>query len=196
MPTEKRRKAGRPRSETAREAVLEAAYEIVMNEGIGRLTVERVAAEAGVGKPTIYRSWSNAHELAMAAFIAKPGVRHPTSNGTARERLHAHLHGVIEAFSTTRGRQITLTLASADQASELTKAFRNQVILKSRELGRELLEQGIQEGTVDGSLAMDVVLDMLYGPVFFRLLAGHAPVNAALADNVLKMIFEGIGSED
>ena len=64
------RKVGRPRSQTARKAVLETAYKIVMSEGVGRLTVERVALEAGVGKPTIYRNWANAHELAMAAFMA------------------------------------------------------------------------------------------------------------------------------
>ena len=67
-----RRRPGRPPSDAARHAILEAAHRILMTDGLGRLTIERVAAEAGVGKPTIYRTWTNAQELAMAAFMAQP----------------------------------------------------------------------------------------------------------------------------
>ena len=187
-----KRKAGRPRNEAARGAVLEAAYRIVMNEGVGRLTVERVSSETGVGKPTIYRSWANAHELAMAAFMAQPEEEFKTPKGSGRHRLKSHLRSVIKTFSTPRGRQITLTMASAEQESELAKAFRNQVILKSRETGRALLEQAIASGSVKTELEIEAILDMLYGPVFFRLLVGHKQLNAALSDQVVDLLFDGI----
>ena len=188
------RKPGRPRSSAAREAVLEAAFRIVMSEGVGRLTIERVAAETGVGKPTIYRHWANAQELTMAAFIAQPEEEFKIPKGSGRKLLEAHLSSVIKTFSTPRGRQITLTMASAEQESELAKAFRNQVILKSRETGRKLLEQAIASNSIKTSFDIEAALDILYGPLFFRLLTGHQPLNPALAKHLVEILFDGIAT--
>jgi len=187
------RKRGRPSSETARKSVLDTAYRIVMDEGLGRLTIERVAAESGVSKPTIYRTWPNAQELAMAAFLAQPQSDAPVSRAnSARAMLRAHLRGVIEAFATQRGRQITLTMASADPDSELAKAFRNQVMLKSREAGRRLIERGVLSREIRHDIDVETALDMLYGPLFFRLLTGHQPLSPKLADHLIDVLFGGV----
>lgn len=188
-------KRGRPPSQAARQAVLSAAYRIVMDEGLGRLTIERVAAEAGVGKPTIYRTWTNAQDLAMAAFMAQPQAESATRrHSSARRALRAHLSSVVEAFGTQRGRQITLTMASADPDSELAKAFRNQVIMKSREAGRGLIEGAIASGEVRPGTKVEAVLDMLYGPLFFRMLVGHQTLTPTIAGELVDTIFDGIAS--
>jgi AcrR family transcriptional regulator len=188
-----KRRVGRPPSARARQAILDTAYRILMNEGLGRMTVERVASEAGVGKPTIYRSWNNAQELAMAAFMAHPESEQAKQlSSSARAAIIAHLSTVISAFASNRGRQITLTMASADPESELAKAFRNQVILKSRETGRSLINLGIKSASLEVNTDIDAVLDMLYGPVFFRLLAGHLPLTAEFATQLVDTIFDGI----
>jgi AcrR family transcriptional regulator len=188
-----KRKPGRPPSETARRSVLETAYRIVMSEGLGRLTIERVAAESGVSKPTIYRTWTNAQDLAMAAFMAQPLTDAPVSRASSAQAvLRAHLRGVIEAFATQRGRQITLTMASADPESELAKAFRNQVILKSRETGRQLVQRAMVSLEIRPDIDIETVLDMLYGPLFFRLLTGHQPLVPKLADHLVATLFDGV----
>lgn len=173
---------GRPRSEAARRKVLAAAHEILMAEGFGRLTVEAVAQRSGVGKPTIYRSFANASELAMAALMAgppdAPGAPAPTL-ATALTRQLASLTG---AFATTRGRQIAMTLAAADPESEMTKAFRNRVILSSREAGRALIAAATERGEIAAPPDLEVILDMIYGPLFYRLLARHQRLDAAFAD--------------
>lgn len=164
-----------------------------MSEGLGRLTIERVAAESGVSKPTIYRTWTNAQDLAMAAFMAQPQADAPASrSSSARTVLRAHLRGVIEAFATQRGRQITLTMASADPESELAKAFRNQVILKSREAGRQLIERAVASLEIRPDTDVETVLDMLYGPLFFRLLTGHQPLSPQLAEHLVQTLFDGV----
>lgn len=192
-PAPTKRKPGRPPSESARRSVLDTAYRIVMSEGLGRLTIERVAAEAGVSKPTIYRTWTNAQDLAMAAFMAQPQSDEQVSRATsARSTLRAHLRGVIDAFATQRGRQITLTMASADPESELAKAFRNQVILKSREAGRRLLVKAVESLEIRPDIDVEAVLDMLYGPLFFRLLTGHQPVSPQLAEHLVETLFDGV----
>lgn len=193
--TTPKRRPGRPPSEHARKQVLDTAYRILMSEGLGRLSIDRVAAESGVSKPTIYRSWTNAHELAMAAFMAQPQAETPARDSSSvRNTLAAHLRSVIEAFATQRGRQITLTMASADPDSELAKAFRNQVILKSREAGRRLIEHAAATRQLRPDIDVETVLDMLFGPLFFRLLVGHLPLSPQLADQLVDTLFDGIHS--
>jgi AcrR family transcriptional regulator len=191
------RKPGRPPNPVARQSVLDTAYRILMNEGLGRLTIERVAVESGVSKPTIYRSWINAQDLAMAAFMAQPQAEAAKSrSASSRHALRTQLASVIETFATPRGRQITLTMASADPESELAKAFRNQIILKSRSAGRSLIEQGIAAGEFRRNIDLETVLDMLYGPLFFRLLTGHLPLTPAFATQLVDTILKGIEKKD
>lgn len=191
--TPEAKKRGRPPNSATRQAILDTAYRIVMDEGLGRLTIERVALEAGVGKPTIYRSWTNAQELAMAAFMSRPD-REPAQPRarSAREACKAHLAGVIQAFASNRGRQITLTMASADPDSELAKAFRNQIILKGREGGRQLIDLAIKAGEIRLQTDIETVLDMVYGPIFYRLLAGHQKLSVNFGAQIVDTIFDGI----
>jgi AcrR family transcriptional regulator len=191
----KPRKPGRPPSEEARRLALETAYRILIAEGLNRLTIERVAAESGVSKPTIYRTWTNAQDLAMAAFMAHPPSDAPASRAnSARAALRVHLAGVIGTFATARGRQVTLTMASADPDSELAKAFRNQVILKSREAGRQILEHALSLREIRSGSDIEIALDMVYGPLFFRLLVGHRPLSLQLAEQLVETLFTGLGA--
>ncbi len=203
-----KKKPGRPPSEAARQAILNTAYRILMQDGLGRLTMERVALEAGVGKPTIYRSWTNAQELAMAAFLSQPDVevtetaakakrgRAATKGVSTRLALKAHVASVIRAFATHRGRQITLTMASADPESELAKAFRSQIILKGREVGRRLLKVAVASGEIQLRGNVETVLDMVYGPLYFRLLVGHLALADEFANQLVDTVFDGVAHRE
>ncbi|MCB1348924.1 MAG: TetR/AcrR family transcriptional regulator [Maritimibacter sp.] len=178
---EKPKPRGRPPSPAARRKALAAAHELLMAEGLGRLSIEAVANRSGVGKPTIYRHWANASELAMEALM----VGFPAMGSTARPGLEAALEAQIatltRAFATTRGRQIAMALATADPESEFTRAFRNRVILSSREAGRVLIGAAAEAGEIAQPQDIEVVLDMIYAPLLYRLLAGHQPLDEALA---------------
>jgi len=188
-----KRGPGRPRSAAAKQKALQAAQDILMKQGFGRLTIEAVASASGVGKPTIYRNWANAQELAMEALILQSPDTAP-SNGSAppRAALTAQLRRLITAFATTRGRQITQALASADPDSEFTRAFRNRVILTSREAGRTLIERAVADGHLNQPPDIEALLDMIYGPLFFRLLAGHHPLEPALANAIADTVFAAL----
>lgn len=184
---------GRPRSEQARKAILECAYDLLAEHGVGRLTIEAVAARAGVGKPTIYRTWSNARELAMAALLAQPDTQATVpETGSPIEDLARQVCQVISIFATLRGRQITQMMAAAEPDSELSKAFRNQIILKCREDGRVILERAQSMGLVRMSVDLDLALDLIYGPIFYRLLAGHAKLSEQTGRTIVAMVMEGI----
>jgi AcrR family transcriptional regulator len=194
--TEQKRR-GRPRSAQAEAAILKAARELLDDAGPARLTIEAVAARAKVGKPTIYRYWANARELAMAALMARmPDASGVEESQSALADLRTHVRGLIARFSTTRGKQTALMLATAERDSEMFKAFRNQVVMTGREEGRAILARAQMSGEVRADLPIETALDLIYGPIFFRLLTVHAPLTQSFADEIVGLISSGLKEPD
>jgi AcrR family transcriptional regulator len=188
-------KRGRPRSQAARDAILRAAHEILVADGLGRLTIEAVAERARVGKPTIYRYWKNAQELAMAALMAGQPTATPTeAKGATRERLRQQMDNLLSIFASTRGRQVALTMAAADPDSEMAKAFRTRVMLEQREEGRVILTMAERNGEIRLDTDIETILDMLYAPVFYRLLVGHLPLTPAFGRDVVDSVWRRLGA--
>lgn len=188
-----KKRRGRPRSETARRAILQAASALLNEGGLSAVTMEAVAARARVGKPTIYRSWPNAQALAMAALTVSDTV--PTDvaeTGSPLDDLKRQLHNVVVKFASASGHQVRLVLAAAESDSELAKAFRNQVILKSREEGKAILLRAVSSGVVRPDIDLEVTLDMIYGPLFYRILIGHQPLTTDFTDALLADLIRGL----
>ena len=187
------RSRGRPPDPAIRRRVLDAAREILTTEGLGRVTIEAVAARSGVSRPTIYRSWSNAHELAMAALMPPPSPTESPGVAGLGPALQRQIRTLTAAFAATRGRQIALTLAASDARSELAQAFRNRVILSSREEGRRLIEEAAARGEIVAPADLEVLLDMIYGPIFYRILARHLPLDREFADALCRTALPMLG---
>jgi AcrR family transcriptional regulator len=190
------RRRGRPRSEKARRAILKAAQALLADGGLGAVTMEAVAATAGVGKPTVYRWWPDRHAVAMAALM-ETELGNPVRSGgrSAIAALRAQLRAIAKRFATTTGRHVASMIAAAQTESELSKAFRNHFVLARRAEGKSLLERAMQNREVRGDLDVEVALDLLYGPLFFRLLMGHAPLNEAFVDGVLDQALQGMHAD-
>lgn len=145
-----------------------------------------------MGRPTIYRYWANASEIAMAALMADGAFDDPEMDRLLCSALQAQLRSLLAAFATTRGRQVALTLAAADPESEMAQAFRNSVMLSSRETSRRLILAAQAHGEIEDPTNIEVVFDMIYAPVFFRLLVGHLGLDAdfsgRLTDEARKLI--------
>ncbi len=184
---------GRPRDPATRKKILAAAARLLNEGGISAVTMDAVAQSAGVGKPTIYRQWPNAQSVAMAAFLetAKPPSR-STAKGTAVEALRAQLRAIATAFASRTGRNTAMMIAAAQNDSELAKVFRNQFIMGRREDGRALLARAIADGELCANIDLDATLDLIYAPLYFRLLIGHGPLDAAFTDTVLDLALTGL----
>lgn len=183
---------GRPRNQAARAAILAAARELLDEGGIPAVTMEELAARTGVSKPTIYRSWPNAQAVAMAALseISPSGA---TPSGRSLEQdVKRVLRGLVETFRSRAGRNAATLIASADPNTEIGRAFRHHVILKCREQVGELIKRGIDDGVVRADVEIDVALDMILAPVFFRLLLGHAPLDRGFADAAVEHALTGL----
>jgi len=176
-------------------AILVAARELLAEGGPGAITMEAVAARAGVGKPTVYRWWPDRHAVAMAALMETDGVPEVRRRrGSALLALQRQLRAIAGRFVTNTGRHVASMLAAADAESELSKAFRSHFVLARRAEGKALLERAIREREVRRDLNVEVALDLLYGPIFFRLLIGHAPLDERFTDQVLEEALRGLKS--
>lgn len=190
-----RRGRGRPRSAEAQRAILRAARELLHERGLPGLTMEGIAVRARVGKPTIYRWWPDRHAVAMAALMEESGESARTTRRAPLDALRQQLEQVVAVFASPTGRAAAGMIAAADANSELAKAFRSHFILARREEGRALLEQAVKRTEIRRDANVEVVLDMLYGAVFFRLLMGHARLDSALVGQVLDETLRGLRSE-
>lgn len=187
-------KRGRPPSKAARAKALAAARTILLDEGLGRLTIEAVAARSGVGKPTIYRHWANKSELAMAALL--PDAPEAVAvEGRLETALAGQMQRLVASFAKGRGRQMAFALASSDPESELARAFRNRVILSSREAGRGLIAQAVARSDIPAPADLEVVLDMIYAPILYRVLAGHAPLDTTFAEALARQALALLSDE-
>jgi AcrR family transcriptional regulator len=185
------RRRGRPRSAAAREAILRAARDMLADVGPSSVTVEGIATRAGVGKPTIYRWWSDRHAVVMAALMDVEADAPARAGRSPLTQLRQQLHAIAERFATPTGRHVTAMLAAADPNSELSKAFRNHFVMARRAEGAAFLRAAIQSGEL-GRLDIDVALDLLFGAVFFRLLMGHAPLDSKFIDNMFELALCGV----
>jgi AcrR family transcriptional regulator len=172
---------------------LRAAQQLLADGGPGAVTMEGVAALAGVSKPTVYRWWPDRHSVAMAALMDAQGERKPPrSRHGSIDMLRQQLNAISKRFATATGRHVATMIAAADADSELSKAFRTHFVLARRTEGRVLLERAMLDGEIRRGIDLEVVLDVIYGPLFFRLLLGHAPLDEHFPDRVLDHVLRGL----
>ncbi|EKD74581.1 MAG: transcriptional regulator, TetR family [uncultured bacterium] len=184
---------GRPRSPKIRKAILKAARDLMNELGLSGVTMEAVARRAGVGKPTVYRYWPNRHAVAMATLMDERTL-HPELKKT-RSVLHSleeQLCLVAETLSSRQGRNLAAIIATSDPNTEIAKAFQNHFVMTRRNEGRGILEQGIRRKELRTHINIEVTLDQLYGALFFRVLLGHAVVDAAFVKALVKQVMKGL----
>jgi AcrR family transcriptional regulator len=180
---------GRPRDPRTRAAILAAARALLERGGLTSVTIEAIAQKAEVSRPTIYRYWPNAPAVAMAAFLETTGAAEAAkSPRTPLAALRAQLHALADAFAAPAGRSVAAMVAAAQSETELAKAFRNEFIARNRDTTRALLERCIADKAIAPPEDMELSLDLIFGPLFYRLLMGHAPITRGFVDQLLAAV--------
>src|SRR3984957_8306622 len=161
-------KLGRPRDEAARVAILKAANAILEKEGIAGFTIEAVAARAGVSKTTIYRWWPSRGALAVAGFLAEmePKIAYPNT-GSSLMDLVAQLKRVAAVYGSARPR---------------------------REEAKAILRAGIERGELSRDIDIDVALDALNGPIYYRMLVPLGPLDSTWVETLARSVLAGLAA--
>jgi len=186
-------KRGRPRSEQVERAILRAAADILAERGLEAMTIEDVAARAGVGKTSIYRRWSTKGTLALDAFLLDFLQSQPLPDtGSLDGDLVAVLRAWVRtARETSMGRALTELVAQAQYDPDLAAAWRQRVVGPTRAQHRRVFERAISRGEIPTGSDVDVMMDLLFGPAYHRLLHGHAPLSDRFIRRVVAMVVAG-----
>ena len=177
-PHSARRPRGRPRDRRVDRSVLDAALALLAERGPDALTIEAVAARAGVARTTVYRRWHGKHELVLAVLEDVAARLMPAPNlGDTRADLVAIVETAIRALGDTDVRSIIAALVSElAYNAALAKRFRRRLLDLRRDELRNVLERGIARGELHAEVDIDAAPDLLIGPVYYRmLLAGQQP---------------------
>jgi AcrR family transcriptional regulator len=185
---------GRPRSQEADRAILTATVDLLAERGLAAMSIEEVAARAGVGKTTIYRRWPSKGLLALDAFVDSFREEQPLPDtGTLRGDLLSALHAWVRAVTqTAMGPMLTGLIAEAQHDPELRGAWRDRVLEPLREQHRVMLDRAIARGEIAASVDRDVVLDLFFGAAEHRLLLGHLPMTGEFIADVVDVILAGV----
>jgi AcrR family transcriptional regulator len=194
MSTEtERRQAGRPRSERADKAIVEATLDLLAEEsGVAGVSIEAVAARAGVGKTTIYRRWPSKEALIVHALGA---VKEPLPE-PAGESARADLTEIARRLAGDRHRRYSRCFwnvaGGAEKYPGLYARYRQDVIEPRREVIRRVIRRGIETGELRADLDVEVVLSLLLGSLTAR--RPQETVPAGYAEAAVDTLLRGIGT--
>jgi AcrR family transcriptional regulator len=177
------RRGGRQRSSETEQVILQVTRELLVECGVQGLTIEKVAARAGVAKTTIYRRWRDKDELALAVVLdmVEQVVKLPEL-GDTRAELLAFVNAAVEVLgSTLMGRVMQGLVSDLATDPELAQAFRERVVsVRDGEVER-LVQRGIARGDLRPDTNPETAHELLIGPVYYRLLLSGRPLDRAFA---------------
>jgi AcrR family transcriptional regulator len=158
------RRPGRPRSEQAEQAIIEATLDLFAEEGFEGVCVEAVAARAGVGKATIYRRWPNKEELLLAAFGSLKSP-FPQAQGIS---VRADLLAMVKTMCADRSdprkaRRYALLLGEGEKYPRLMARYKEEVVEPRREAMREVIRRGVRTGELRPDTDVDIAMLTLTG---------------------------------
>jgi AcrR family transcriptional regulator len=189
---------GRRRSDRSHQAIITATQELLVERGYRELTIEGVAARAGVGKQTIYRWWPSRAALVLEAYlVASDRVRLPTPDlGSTREDVRALLTWLAEVLAEpTGGRVVAGLVGDMQHDSDLAEGFRRDVVPARRHAMLAALERGRERGEIRADADLGLAVDTLHGAVFYRLLLSGEPLDAAFAERLADQVLEGLARD-
>lgn len=187
------RRAGRQRDEATRRAILRAANTVLEEKGIAGFTIEAVAARAGAGKTTIYRWWPSKGALAMAGFLAEtaPKISYAHSRSALADLTH-QLRRVGSVYGGASGRVLSAIIAEGQRDPATIKAFVEGYAKPRRAEAKRILLAGIDSGELRPDIDLEVTLDALYGPIYYRMLVPVGPLDKNWVESLAAHVLNGL----
>jgi AcrR family transcriptional regulator len=182
---------GRPRSEAARRAILSTALRVARRDGYDSLTMDRIAAEAGVGKQTIYRWWRSKAEVTLDALreLAEEQIESADTGRLAGD-VEALLSQTFATSGTHPGldRVLCALMGEAQRDPAFATLFREQLIEPRRQVLEAVLERAQQRGDLPRSADLGLLLDVVFGTMWYRMLTGIGRVDDGLARDLGQLV--------
>jgi AcrR family transcriptional regulator len=192
-----RRGPGRPREERVTGAVLEAVLALATEQGVEAVTMDAVAARAGVSKPAIYRRWKSKQELVIAAAETRIGLLTVPDLGDLRAELRVILTARLEAYRLPGTARLLAELVGAVARTE-EPGGGEYARYAQRAMGqtRTVIERGIARGQVRPEVDVRSVVTMVAAPLVYRLVVESELPTSALVDDVVELVARAVAPAD
>jgi AcrR family transcriptional regulator len=184
------RTPGRPRSETARQAILVAALGLVAETGYAGMTIEGIAARAGVGKQTIYRWWPSKADVLLEAGATKAELHVPvTDNGSYRSDLRAFLQASYRLANRQPLADLLRSLMAEAQINpEFGSRFRSAFLERRRDALAIIIDRARERGDLPDRPDPGTTADIVFGTIWYRILATRQPFDSNLVDDLVDLL--------
>lgn len=181
--SDKAQKSGRPRSESSRRAILDATRRLLTHNSVQKLSIEAIAKKANVGKTTIYRWWPNKSAVVMEAIFSQPAFNNvmPTPRN-AVQGVTMQLDKLCRQMNGKNGRLVAEIIGEAQSDPESLKIFIGTYLQDRYNTLSSYIDGGKQTGEFSDKLDTDSAIDVVLGPVFFRLISGQELDDAFIKD--------------
>lgn len=184
---------GRPRDEETRQRILKSAAQLLEERCYDEITVDAIAEHSGAGKATIYRWWPNKAAVLIEAFRERISRELPfPDTGDFRKDIRQQLQNFTDIiYWGRRGKVFRAFIAGAQADPEVAKAFRESWIRPRRAEARKLFERYIAAGITDPNLDPDLAVEMVFSPLYYRLLTGWGEITPEYLDSLADMAMRG-----
>ena len=167
---------GRPRDERIDPEVVAAVLNTLHRNGYGAVTIDGIARKVKRARTTIYRRWPSKRHLVAYAVVSEMGENPAADTGTLRKDLEAAVETLLKAFGGPLGQALPGLVADMARDEELAETIRDQVLATRRNSMREAFVRARARGETRADLDIELLLDMLTGPFYYRILFRHAPI--------------------
>jgi len=192
-----KRPRGRPRSETARDHILQATLTLLDQMSLRDITAEAIAKKAGVSKATLYKWWPNKLHIAFDAFMGRVSTEIVIPDtGSALRDFRLSMRDAMAFYASPAGRMLGHLIAEGQGDASFNEALLEQFLVQRREVVAVIWQRGVARGDIRADVDMQMGLDLLYGTLMFRFLVGRFQMMSAEdADLLIDTVFRGISPD-
>ncbi len=187
------KKIGRPRSEETKNSILTAAYELLLENGFKTITVEGIADRAGVSKATIYKWWPNKASVVLDGFFAATETMlQVPDTGSIKDDLFIQVNNLASFLTSSKGKVITELIAEGQFDPNIAQEYRNRYFNPRRLISQHIFERGVQRGELKKELDIELCIDIMFAPLFYRLLITGETVNSEFVKDLIANALSGL----
>ncbi|MFC5451256.1 TetR/AcrR family transcriptional regulator [Paenibacillus aestuarii] len=186
-------KRGRPRNMETMNAILQASYDLLFEKGFAAITMENIAERAGVSKATIYKWWPGKAAVVVDGYLSAASQRLPVPDtGSVYEDLLTHATNLTRFLASDEGRVITQLIGEGQIDPGVAEAYRSRYVQPRRKETRQIIDRGIARNELRSDANPDLFIDLLYGPIFYRLTMTGEQLDDAFVKHIVTLAFQGI----
>ena len=182
---------GRPVDTSIDHSVVQAVLSELSHNGYRSITMERIARKVGCARASLYRRWPSKRHLVAFAVVTELSANPSPDTGSLRKDLIAAVQTLITGFHGPLGPALAGLVGEMSDDAELARTIRKEVLAKRRCSMRAAVRRGIMRGELQSGVSIELLMDMLTAPFYFRTLFGHVRLSAEMVETVVDTVLRG-----